>query len=148
MCPCLTAEILGKYLLKGWKTIKLVHFASHSHEASIICGYIYFTTIFFGVKVNFTFCTIGSSLSVDHEGTMHLERCYAKETAFCTRQFVFFWPSWCVEAREFFWLVYKKRNFEILRRTVLLFTKIRWGQKVSIFLRNRKMCHMMLNYMI
>lgn len=103
---------------------------------------------FFWVKVNFTFCTIGSSLSVDHEGTMHLERCYAKETAFCTRQFVFFWPSWCVEAREFFWLVYKKRNFEILRRTVLLFTKIRWGQKVSIFLRNKKMCHMMLNYMI
>ena len=25
-----------------------------------------------------------------------------------------------------------------MRRTVLLFTKIRWGQKVSIFLRNKK----------
>ena len=88
---------------------------------------------YFGVQVNFTFCTIGSSLFVDHEGTMHLERCYAKKTAFCTKQFVFFWPFWCVEAREFFLLVYKKRSFEILRHTVLFFTKIRWGQKVSIF---------------
>ena len=38
----------------------------------------------------FTFFTIGSGLSVDHEGTMHLERCYAQKTSFCTRQFVFF----------------------------------------------------------
>ena len=48
------------------------------------------------------------------------------------QQFVSFWPSWCVEAGETFLSIYKKRNFEILRHTVLLFTKIRWGQKVSI----------------
>ena len=56
------------------------YFASHSHEALLICDYIKFRTFFGGVQVNLTFFTIGSSLSVDHEGTMRLERCYAKKT--------------------------------------------------------------------
>ena len=43
---------------------------------------------FFLVQANFIFCTIGSSMSVDHEGTMHLEMCYSKKTAFCTWNFL------------------------------------------------------------
>ena len=138
----------GKKCLKGLK----------NHQVNAFCfsqpwgiNYMWLFLVynyFFLVQANFTFCTIGSSMSVDHEGTMHLERCYAKKTAFCTWQFVFFWPSWCVEARDFFLLVYKKRNFEILRHTVILFTKIRWGQKVKKNLKNLKMWFKMLNYMI
>ena len=98
----------GKKSVKRFKNHQLGAFC-FSHPWSINFMWLYLVyNYFFWVQVNFAFCTIGSSLSVDYGGTMHLERCYAKKTEFCTRLFVFFWLSWCVEAREFFLLVYKK----------------------------------------
>ena len=86
LCP--SYQLLSKICVPAWpvsikrlktkKTLKLMQCTLYIHNTSVIYDLIKFTTHFWLFKANFKLCTIGSSMSVDHEGTVYSRRCYEK----------------------------------------------------------------------
>ena len=84
LCPSLTSEVFGKYASKGKKNPqKLVQFYFYIYNTSVIHDLIKFTTHFWLFEANFKLCTIGSSMSVIHKGTVYSERRYGKKATIC-----------------------------------------------------------------
>ena len=57
------------------------------------------------------------------------ERFYAEKTSFCTRQFFFFWPSWYVEASEFFYQSAKRGTLRYCAIQYNFLPKSGWDKK-------------------
>ena len=97
------------------------------------CDLIKFATYFWLLWANFNFCTIGSSMSVDHEGAVYSERCYGKKTTFSMCFFGLFWSIlMCGRDGNFIKSLQKEELWDFLLY-IILFGSKSGGDKINIF---------------